>query len=191
MTKCSVCFDTFGAEGELDRHLADEHNLGPLAPRPVCPESMRHVRDMLVDAMLPDWVKAPPRGNVEVAAKTKAVLLDLDGATVDHLLTVLHDAGYSIRKDAGGGETPMAHRAIDAPGGNFISHNPRQGVGAMWTVAMINLSHTNPLFGLVRGRGEYFRDQPTAQHPSGRIVTFRDRVLAERRADALNRQDPA
>lgn len=98
MAKCKACFDRFDTEDERDRHLADAHNCGPLAPRPVCPESMRHVRDMLVDAMLPDWIKNPPADKEEVAEKTKVLLLDLDGCTVDNLLTALDEAGYAIVK---------------------------------------------------------------------------------------------
>lgn len=99
MFKCKVCFDYFDAETELHAHLANVHGCGPLAPRPTCPESMLHVREMLIEAMIPDWMKeardpADPRH--ELGYKSERLVRRMDEGIVDNLLSTLDSAGYKV-----------------------------------------------------------------------------------------------
>lgn len=96
--KCKACFERFDDEDTFHEHLADEHGSGPFVAQQICPHSMLHVRDLLVEALIPDWVKNPPEDQADIAAKTRYMLEDWDRAIVHNLLTVLDEAGYAIVK---------------------------------------------------------------------------------------------
>jgi hypothetical protein len=97
--KCKACLYRCETEEELDEHLLDAHGCGPYAPQLICPYSMLHVRDLLIESMKPDWMSDPDQK--EHADKIWSLLEPLDRATVHHLLWVLENNGYRIE---GGGD---------------------------------------------------------------------------------------
>lgn len=93
--KCKICYARFDTIQERDEHIRDEH---PGPPQPVCPPSMLHIRDFLIEATLPDWIKNPPEDKVELARKTETLLREWGTPYVDNILIQLDKAGYRIEK---------------------------------------------------------------------------------------------
>lgn len=68
--------------------------------KPVCPESMLHVRDMLIESRIPDWVKEsladPACPRHRAAVTSNSILREFAEIDTDHYLSTLDAAGFSI-----------------------------------------------------------------------------------------------
>lgn len=72
----------------------------PEQPPTPCPGGQEEVAKLLVESMLPEWVKrefASADGAIAgAAAESRKILDEWNTETVHHLLSVLNDAGYRL-----------------------------------------------------------------------------------------------
>lgn len=68
--------------------------------KPVCPESMLHVRDMLIESRFPDWLKEamadPGHERHRHATRIEPLLRQFAEVDTDHYLSTLHANDYLV-----------------------------------------------------------------------------------------------